>query len=273
MKFKIGLMIASIFVVIVQIQAQQEPATEAGEDFDLYAAIGLFEESEDLEDFEKKLNSEANDVNNLDLNEDDEVDMVRINEYTEGNTRIFVLQAVIGDNDYQDIAVIELEKFGEDEISGQIIGDEEIYGPDYIIEPAEVTASLDVSSPMAVYVSVHLWRPMRSIYSPGRVLFVSAVTWRARPVWFRPRSPVARATYRNKANRWHSHRYRATKSRHSPRGRSMYSSKRKTSPTAKKHYGHKSNQQQKQQQNKQQQQKQQQQQKKQSSKQQQSRKR
>ena len=33
---------------------EQEPATEAGDDFDLYGAIGLFEDAEDIEDFEQK---------------------------------------------------------------------------------------------------------------------------------------------------------------------------------------------------------------------------
>jgi hypothetical protein len=258
MKARFLFLIIAVFAMMITCRAQ-ETATEAGEDFDLYAAISLFENAEDLEDFEKKLNSEENDVNNLDLNNDDEVDMVRIVEYSEGNTKVLVIQAVIGEDDYQDIATIELEKFGENEISGQIIGDEEIYGPDYFIEPSEETASLNSSYSMAVYVSVHLWRPVRGIYRPGRVLFVSAITVRSHPVWFRARRPIARSAYRSRAARWHSPRFRATKARHSPRGKSMYSSKRRTSTTAKKHYGHKSTQQNKQQQNKQQQSKQQQQ--------------
>jgi len=100
----------------------QEPATEAGDDFDLYGAIGLFEDAEDIEDHEKKLNSEANDVNNLDLNADNEVDMVQLVEVSEGSTKVFVIRAVLGENDFQDIARIEMEKFDETEISCQAIG-------------------------------------------------------------------------------------------------------------------------------------------------------
>jgi hypothetical protein len=216
----------------------QTPATEAGEDFDLFGVFGVFEESDDLEDFEKKLNSQENDVNNLDLNKDDEVDMIRLVEYEEGTTRLIVMQAVLGDNDYQDVATIELEKFADDNISCQIIGDEDMYGPDYIVEPSPEEASIVSSNSMAVvFVSVHLWTPVRFIFRPGRVLFVSAVIWHPRPIWFRPWRPIARATWRNRVMRWHSPRFRPGPVRHSPHGRNMYAKKRRTSPVARKHMG------------------------------------
>jgi len=217
---------------------EQEPATEAGEDFDLSGVIGIFEESEDLEDFEKKINSEENDVNNLDLNKDDEVDIVKVVEYAEDNTHLLVLQAVLGDNDFQDIATIELEKHSDEEISLQVIGDPDIYGPDYIIEPAPEEGSINkVYSTMAVFVSVRLWRPVKVIYRPGRVIFVSAVVFRPRPAWYRVRRPIARSSWRARAARWHSPRVRHTRARHSTRGRNMYSSRRRTSPVAKNNFG------------------------------------
>ncbi len=236
MKAKVLVMVFAFVALIMQTKAQT-PATEAGEDFDLFAAMDLFEDSEDLEDFEKKLNSQDNDVNNLDLNKDGEVDMVRIVEHSEGNTKVLVIQAVLGENDFQDIATIELEKHAENEISGQIIGDEEIYGPDYIIEPASEEASLNNYNSMAVFVSVHLWSPVRVIFRPGRVIFVSAIVWMPRPIWFHPWGPIAIVTWRNRVMRWHSPRFRHTKARHSPRGKSMYSSRRRSSPNAKKNFG------------------------------------
>jgi hypothetical protein len=60
----------------------------------------------------------------------------KINSGHENNTRLLVLQAVLGDSDYQDIATIEIEKHNEEEISLQIIGDPDLYGADYILEPA-----------------------------------------------------------------------------------------------------------------------------------------
>lgn len=237
MKKLIGItLILGLFVLNLRAQ-ELTPATEAGEDFDLYGVVGLFEESEDLEDFEKKLNSQDNDVNNLDLNKDEEVDMVKVIEKKEGETHLIILQAVLGENDAQDIATIEIEKHAENSISLQVIGDEDIYGPDYIIEPAEEKGSLRAYSPMAVFVSVHLWRPVKVIFVPGRAIFVSAVVWFPRPIWFRPWRPIARATWVGRAARWHSPRFRTTRARHSVRGRNMYKTARRTSPAARKNFG------------------------------------
>ena len=224
----------SIYFVNAQ---EQTPATEAGEDFDLYGVLGLFEEAEDLADFEKKINSEDNDINNLDLNKDEEVDMVKVIEKKEGNTHLLILQAVLGENDAQDIAIIEIEKHAEDQISLQVIGDPDIYGADYILEPAPEESSIRKYSYVAVFVSVHLWRPVRVIFTPGRAVFISPIVWRPRPVWFRPWRPIPRSSWRARANRWHNPRCRSARTRHSVRGRNMYTTQRRTSPNAKKNYG------------------------------------
>lgn len=227
-----------LLLMLCYVYAQEHtPATEAGEDFDLYGVIGLFEESEDLEDFEKKINGEDNDVNNLDLNKDEEVDMVKVIEHSENNTHLIVLQAVLSENDVQDIATIEIEKHSENEISLQVIGDVDIYGPDYIIEPAPEEGSIKSYGTMAVFVSVHLWRPVVVVFRPGRVLFVSAVVWMPRPIWFRPWRPIGRSTWRGRAHRWHNPRFRTSRSRHSVRGRNMYTTQRRSSPAAKKNFG------------------------------------
>jgi len=165
---------------LVTINAQEvTPATEAGEDFDLNAVIEVIEKSEDLADFEKKINDEENQINNLDLNKDEEIDIVKVVEYDEGDTRLLVLQAVLGDNDFQDIATIEIEKHSENEISLQVIGDPDIYGPDYIIEPAPEETSggskgggdffhtepiIPEYITAAVFVSVHRWRPIGPLF-------------------------------------------------------------------------------------------------------------
>jgi len=249
---KLSLLIHLILLVIFTANAQEQtPATEAGEDFDLEGVIAIFEESEDLEDFEKKLNDKKNEINNLDLNADEEIDVLKVVEYKDGETHVIVIQAVVGDNDVQDIASIEIEKHGDDEISLQVIGDPDIYGPDYIVEPAEEgsggsSGGGDSFEPMldlgnllpAVFVSVRLWRPVVVMFRPGRVLFVSAVLFGPRPIWFVVRRPIARSTWRARSHRY-SHRCRHATARHSKRGGNMYKSKRRTSPTAKKHYGHK----------------------------------
>ena len=226
------------------------PATEAAEDFDLNAVMAVMENAEDLEDLEKKINDSENQVNNLDLNKDEEIDVVKIVEYDEGNTGLLVLRAVLGESEFQDIATIEIEKHGEDDISLQVIGDPELYGEDYILEPApedsgntgggdsffEPSESLKTLG-MAVFVSVHRWRPIRPLFRVGRVAFVSSVVWRPYPAWFVVRRPILRSTWRSRTRRYNRNRYRSSRNRYSRNASRMYSNKRKKSNTAMKNAG------------------------------------
>jgi len=132
-----NLTVVLIFFSIFTLDAQEPtPATEAGEDFDLNAVMSVMENAEDLADLEKKINDSEYQINNLDLNKDDEIDIVKVVELDEKETRVLVLRAVIGENDYQDVATIEIEKHSDTEISLQVIGDPDLYGADYILEPA-----------------------------------------------------------------------------------------------------------------------------------------
>jgi len=229
------ILILLLFVSFSIYAQEQEPTTEAGEDFDLYRVIELFEEVEDLEEFEQKINAEETEINNLDLNKDDEIDIVKVVEYQDENTHILVLQALLSETDAQDMATIEIEKQSDGEISLQVIGDPDIYGPDYILEPSEEEGSIKAYKPMAVFVSVRLWRPVVVMFRPGRVVFRSAVVFRPRPPWFRVRRPIARSTWRARAR--HSPRVAHSRARHSVRGRNMYSSKRRTSAVARNNAG------------------------------------
>ena len=241
--------VACLFVIQAQ---EQTPATEAGEDFDLNAVMTVLEDAEDLQDFEKKINDAENQVNNLDLNNDDEIDIVKVVGVDEENTRLLILRAVLGENDFQDIATLEIEKHEEDQISLQVIGDPDIYGPDYIVEPAEESGSTGKKGGgdsweelpevhryfgPPVFVSVHLWRPIRPLFVVGRVIFISAVVWRPVPAWFIITRPIARATWRNRTRRYRRSRYRTAKVRHSRRARNMYSNKRRNSAVARNNFG------------------------------------
>lgn len=241
--------------------------TEAAEDFDLMAVMEVMKDSKDLEDFEKKINSKDNEVNNLDLNKDDEVDFVKVVEYSEESTKLIVLQAIVSASEVQDIATIEIEKHSDDEISLQVIGDPDIYGPDYILEPAEEDNSTKNIAPtvynetyleksgttdfsaefleasyspyFAVFVSVHLWRPIRPLFVVGRIAFVSSVGWRVYPAWFIVWRPIARSTWRYRTRRYRTARYRTTRARHSARARNMYSTRRRSSTVARNNAGRK----------------------------------
>jgi hypothetical protein len=199
--------------------------SNVGEDLDLYAVLELLEESENLEEFEKALNSEEKGINNLDLNEDGEVDYIKVDEWVEENTHLIVLQVEVEENDFQDVATIEIEKKADDDISVQAVGDESLYGEDYIVEPETET-----SESSTTVVVVHTWPLILFIFRPGYSRWRSPWRWRARPGFWRPWRRVARSTYRNRwAKSTRRSRYRRTKTRRSTRGRNMYKTQRKTS--------------------------------------------
>jgi len=79
----------------------------------------------------------------LDLNQDGYVDYLRVLEVAEGDARVIVIQAVLGQDQFQDVATIELEKqratasnsSSATNVNIQIVGNPYIYGPNYIYEP------------------------------------------------------------------------------------------------------------------------------------------
>lgn len=206
-------------------QDKTTAVSTAGEDLDLYAVLDLLEESENLEEFEKALNDEEKGINNLDLNEDGEVDYIKVEETVEENTHLIILQVEMEENDFQDVATIEIEKKADDDISVQAVGDEALYGEDYIVEP--VTEATETTTTV---VYVHTWPLILFLFRPGYRPWRSPWRWRARPIWWRPWRPLARSAYRNRwARSTRRSRYRRTTKRRSTRGRNMYKTQRKTS--------------------------------------------
>jgi hypothetical protein len=106
-----------------------------GDNFDLYGALELFKQAKNPEAFEKAINSNDNEVNNLDLDADGKVDYVKVLDKTKDNAHAIVLQVAVSKTEIQDVAVIEIEKSANENAHVQIVGDEELYGKNYIIEP------------------------------------------------------------------------------------------------------------------------------------------
>ncbi len=106
-----------------------------GDNFDLYGALELFKQAKNPEAFEKAINSNDNEVNNLDLDADGKVDYVKVLDKTKDNAHAIILQVAVSKTETQDVAVIEIEKSGNENAHVQIVGDEELYGKNYIIEP------------------------------------------------------------------------------------------------------------------------------------------
>ncbi|MBK7937168.1 MAG: hypothetical protein IPJ82_08735 [Lewinellaceae bacterium] len=168
-----------------------------GDHFSLEGALELFKKAESIEDFEKLLNTEDNDVNNLDLNEDGKIDYIRVVDRMDGDVHAFVLQAPVSEKESQDVAVIELEKTGNESAVLQIIGDEDLYGEQTIAEPFEEeeveqggkNGPAAGSPTVAIVVNVWGWPSVRFVYRPAYVAYVSPWRWGLYPGWWRPWRP------------------------------------------------------------------------------------
>jgi hypothetical protein len=189
-----------------------------GDNFSLQGALELFKKAGSPEEFEKLLNSEDSKVNNLDLNEDGNTDYIRVVSKKEEGVQVFVLQALVSEKESQDVAVIELEKTGKDNAVVEIVGDEDIFGEETIVEPEEGHEtgfnegfSMLAGGPNTEYsangivVNVWAWPCVRYVYAPSYVVWRSPFTWRAHPVWYRPWRPLAWHVYRPIRYRYRPH--------------------------------------------------------------------
>ena len=113
--------------------------TPAIEDLSLYLdlqAVGAaFAQSKSIEEFESLLNNSSYIISNLDLNGDGYVDYLRVVEAVEGYNHVLIIQAVLAQNYFQDIATIVVEAPASQSWHVQIIGAPFIYGPNYILDP------------------------------------------------------------------------------------------------------------------------------------------
>ncbi len=106
-----------------------------GDNLNLYAVMDLFQKSETLEGFERVLNAEDTRINNLDLNGDNLVDYIMVNDYVDGKVHNVVLRVALDRDETQDVAVFTVLKNRNGSVEIQLVGDEALYGRDYIIEP------------------------------------------------------------------------------------------------------------------------------------------
>ena len=210
MKIKLSIILFNIVSVLsfnsVIAQSNDLDSTGLpGDNFDLQGALAMFQKSSSPEDFEKLLNIEDNNVNNLDLNEDGEIDYVRVVSKMDDDVHIFVLQVAVSAIENQDIAVIELEKTGNETAIAQIIGDEDIYGEQTIVEPngGEDNAFINgnnnsnFSGPSVGYnysdngiiINVWYWPSVRFVFGVGYRPWVSPWRWNYYPNWWKPWKP------------------------------------------------------------------------------------
>ena len=209
-------------------KAQQEPEKLGlpGDNLNLYATLKLFQESETLEGFEKALNDENNNINNLDLDGDDNVDYIKVVDNPEGNVHNITLKVATGKDEEQDVAVFVVEKLSDGQVQIQLIGDEDLYGKDYIIEPnfdtgnntvtttpnpgytgtPAVTGSTVVIEKTTTY-QIATWPVVRFVFVPSYVVWRSPWYWGYYPPYWRPWRPAFWHQYYGYHYHWHYYYY------------------------------------------------------------------
>ena len=199
-----------------------------GDNLNLYAVMNLFQESETLEAFEKSLNDENSRINNLDLNNDGYVDYLTVSDYVNGEDHTIVLRSVLDRNESQDVAVFTVEKLRNGEVRIQLIGDEALYGRNYIVEPiyaetpnpgyrGRTVQRNNVTVVTTTYYEVAAWPVISYIYSPRYVIWRSNWYWGYYPAYYRPWAPFYWHAYYGYHSHWYPHYYSCYRHWHEPR--------------------------------------------------------
>lgn len=216
-----------LFASTNPVKAQEFPEEYLGlpgDNLNLYAVMKLFQESETLEAFERSLNDENSRINNLDLNGDNFVDYIMVFDYVDGDVHNIVLRVALTRDEYQDVAVFTVERFRDGRVHVQLIGDEALYGPNYIIEPYYDLADEETPNPAyignksyrnrnqanrTISVEVYSWPVIRYIYHPGYVVWRSSWHWGYEPYWWNPWRPYYWHYYYGYHYHWrpYYHRY------------------------------------------------------------------
>ncbi len=200
MKTQLILLTLLTSVFAPQIQAQDRTIinasnSEISDNLDLRAVASIFGDSNDLQDFERRLNDPNQQISNLDLNNDGQVDYLRVIESVQNQTHLIILQAVLDGDEYQDVATIEVERDNYNNVHIQVVGDSYLYGQNYIYEPVYYNTPL-------IYASFWLsnYRPYNSIWS-----------WNYYPSYYYGWNPLAvfryRYNIRNSLNGYNQYNY------------------------------------------------------------------
>ena len=180
----------------ITVSANSEDISQS---LDLRVVAKLFAEASTTEQFENMLNNPDSAFSNLDLNGDNQIDYLRVVEAGTANNKLIVIQAVLAKDIYQDVASIYVEKDSKtQEVSVQIIGDEYIYGTNYIIEP------------------VYVYRPViyNWLWSPRWYCWESPWYWGYYPSWWYYRPCYTYHWYYDRCYRFHHYHYHYCSFRH-----------------------------------------------------------
>jgi uncharacterized membrane protein YgcG len=210
--------LAAVMSLLMQPVFAQEDSSAllglAGDNLDLYAVLTLFQKSKTIEAFEKSLNDEKEKINNLDLNLDKKIDFIKVVSKKKDDSYTFILQVDVTKDETQDVAVILLDKDKDKKVSLQIVGDEELYGKDYVVEPkgnSSVTPNpaykgenpVTVNVPATTTVVVESAPIVQYVYSPAYVPYAPPYHYGYYPPWFGFATVMAVGIYRS--NNYYNH--------------------------------------------------------------------
>ena len=199
-----------------------------GDNLNLFAVMKLFQDCETLEEFEFRINDMHTGINNLDLNRDRRVDYISVIDYNNGDVHNIVLRANTGRRSYADVAVFNIVMDGRDRVYIQLIGDERIYGENYIVEPiyddysvahgrltiGKLSVVVSKTSPFRVW----NWPIIRHIFAPDYLVWTSPWRWNYYPGGWSAWRPYSldyyyryqrewNDYYRTYDRRWNNYRY------------------------------------------------------------------
>jgi len=195
-----------------------------GDNLNLYAVMNLFQNSETLEGFERSLNDPETIINNLDLNRDNYVDYIMVYNYADGDINHIVLRVALNEKEYQDVAVFVVERLRTGAVQIQLIGDEALYGPNYIVEPVyaetpnpgytggtvvtqKVKTRRNVTVVTTTYYEVASWPVIVYMYRPSYVVYRSPWRWRYYPAHWHAWTPHYWHYYYGYHYNWYDHYY------------------------------------------------------------------
>ncbi len=238
-KFIIICILAALFAAGTTLMAQDKQEDYLGlpgDNLNLYAVMKLFQQSKTLEEFERILNDEKSNINNLDLNGDNMVDYIKVFDDVDGDVHNIVLQVAVSPKENQDVAVFTVQRFNNGQVQLQLTGDEELYGKNYIIEPIFDNENngetpnpgysgntRSVNGQNITYIrttpaEIADWPLVRFMYLPSYTTWQSSWYWGYYPTYWHPWRPAYyhyyygyhynwNNDYFGHYRRWDSHRY------------------------------------------------------------------
>jgi hypothetical protein len=196
---------------------------EVQANFDLQAVLSIVKESGSAKEIEQKVNN--GDVNNLDMNDDGDVDFVKVTEFNNpvSNEHGFSFTVHVTPEEEQEVASISVKKNDEGKAVFTARGSEAVYGNNdtYYRTTSVLTTLL-------------LWSYLTTPHQSYRPLY----DYNHKPAYYKPYRRVAYSKYRNRTSKYRSG---SKVYKMKPSGISKYKKYRKTSKLKNPNKGKKSN--------------------------------